>query len=532
MVPRSFAGSPLAAQMSRDYDEKENYAGTTSKQTRPWEIPRRSRHAALTQSPPQSSPSSSLRSQLATSPSSSPASPRSLQPSKAASPTNSVDNSTSIPKPIQQPLRRRQSAQDVLAATAIPIRRKPKQRLRQCLPDGDHVTDFSRLLMDNVKPRGTSRSLNNSQFDGLFGNIDELVEGEMIVGSAGLDNGILTTRSLSTESMASLTGPDDFSSVDNTNSSLSLSRWNSERKVPQLAISESCEEEHPLFDNEDVDLTPVMSAPQRKPVRDRRPTTFKSSLTASLKAIKSAAQSVSNYATSRPIQPEEFLSRSVFDIQPSLTDDRRPPPSHDPPSPALRRYLNPDYSHQSESPAQLHFWLDHRHSFGNSSNLDTTAFAPASGKPKSKKRNGKGGLPKTQVVPLATCIPPAIRTAHASSPPIWLAPDGTPSNKRTAVHGTASTSEAGAAFGGLKQREPRENRDFLRVFVAEMEMRRHGKLRDDIEGRARMWLPPIDEKHSGEAGTTSMASRSEASTTGKEPKLCPKRWQPWSVDDL
>jgi hypothetical protein len=496
------------------------------KQTRPREIPRRSRHAALIQTPPHSSPSSSPRSQLATSPASSPAGPRSLQPSKAASPTNSVDSSTSVPKPVQQPLRRRQSAQDVLAATAIPIRRKPRQRVRQRLPDGDHVTDFSRLLMDDVKPRGISSSLNTTQFDGLFGNIDELVEGEMIVGSAGLDAGILTTRSLSTESIASMASPDDFSSIDNTIPSLSLTRWNSDRKLPQLAISESCEEEHPLFDKEDTNPTPVMSAPQRKTVRDRRPTTFKSSLTASLKAIKSAAQSVSNYATSRPIQPDDFLSHSVFDIQPSLTDDRRPPPTDDPPSPALRRYLNPDYSHQSESPAQLHFWLDHRHSFGTSSDK-TASEVPPSGKNRAKKRNGKGAPPRSQVVPLATCIPPAIRTAHASSPPIWLAPDGTPTNKRTAVHGTASASEAGAAFGGLKQREPRENRDFLRVFVAEMEMRRHGKLRDDVEGRARMWLPPIEEKHAN-----TVPSTSEASSVGKDLKLCPKRWQPWSVDDL
>ena len=41
-----------------------------------------------------------------------------------------------------------------------------------------------------------------------------------------------------------------------------------------------------------------------------------------------------------------------------------------------------------------------------------------------------------------------------------------------------------------RQREPRENSDFLRVVVLEMNMRRRGKLREDIPTRARVWLPP------------------------------------------
>jgi hypothetical protein len=41
-----------------------------------------------------------------------------------------------------------------------------------------------------------------------------------------------------------------------------------------------------------------------------------------------------------------------------------------------------------------------------------------------------------------------------------------------------------------RQREPRENSDFLRMVVLEMNMRRRGKLREDIPTRARIWLPP------------------------------------------
>jgi len=42
-----------------------------------------------------------------------------------------------------------------------------------------------------------------------------------------------------------------------------------------------------------------------------------------------------------------------------------------------------------------------------------------------------------------------------------------------------------------RPREPRENSDFLRVVVLEMNMRRKGKLRDGL-GRARIWLGPRD----------------------------------------
>ena len=51
-------------------------------------------------------------------------------------------------------------------------------------------------------------------------------------------------------------------------------------------------------------------------------------------------------------------------------------------------------------------------------------------------------------------------------------------------------SEAGRALigaAGVRQREPRENSDFLRVVVLEMNMRREGKLE---RGRAKIWLPP------------------------------------------
>ena len=319
----------------------------------------------------------------------------------------------------------------------------------------------------------------------------------MIVGSEGLDAAIFSTRSLSTESMPSLASPADFSSTDTTGLSppSSLVRSSSDRRFKQLASSENCAAEHPLSERrseDEGDTTPEMSIspPQRKPMmRDRKPSTFKSSLTASLKAIKSAAQSVSNYATPAVVQSDDFGGQSFFDFQPSLTDDRRPPPDQSP-SPALRRYLNPHHATPPDSPAQLHFWIDHRASDPNLGSSSEPGTARPKLKIKKKYLNPSDGeaskLPP--LVPLATCIPSQIRTAHASSPPVWLASDGTPSNKQTATAMWQGTE------AGLKQCEPRENRDFLRVYVCELQMKKAKKLRNDIEGRAKMWLPPIERE--------------------------------------
>ena len=521
MVPRAYSAVSFGSSPPKRYDEKENKA----QHTRPKEIPRPKKNPQLSPSPPRTQSTSSLDSKGSLSSSHISSSRLRLQPSRPE-PTTKLQSGATRPPSAQQPLSRRQSAQDVLTATAIPIRRRPRPRPQQRLPHGDHVSDFSKLLLDDVSPGSSgslSHSLGNPHFDVLFGNIDERVEGEMIVGSDGLDAGILSARSISTESVASRASMGDFSPGDNMSTSPSLSRVHSERKIRQLPRSESCEQEHPLMHFEKEDSPPpelTIPPRERKPVeRAPKPNAFKSSLTTSLKAIKSAAQSVSNYATTPSIQPDDFLSHSVFDIQPSMTDDRRPPPSNEPPSAALRRYLNPDYSSRDDSPAQLHFWLDDRAS--SVSPDSSTAFKPRI-KKKYRKDGSRSGSRLPPVVPLAICIPPVVRTANASSPPIWLSPDGTPSSKHATAQFGGLSDEAYAAFGGLKQREPRENRDFLRVFVAEMEMRRRGKLAQEAEGRARMWLPPVDGKEG--------AIRHEGHRKGEDKKG--ERWKIMSADDL
>lgn len=434
---------------------------------------------------------------------------------------------------------RRESVKDILSSTTIPMRRKPRPRPAQRLPKGDYVAEFSKLLSEDfLSPiDGTlSASWSNPQFEGLFGNIDGLVDNQMIVGSQGLDTGILTTRSLSSESMPSLASPDDFSTSDLP--SPATLRSPSDHKLRQMASSEDCSSEHPLLQDpteEDEDLagttTPELAlSPLRNASRKqgKRPISFKSSLTASLKALRSAAQTVSNIATTPPlIQPDEFLGASVFDFKPELTDDRRPPPSTAPPSAAMRRYLNPRSMIQPDSPAQLHFWLDEKPLPGG----PTKADGKHKLKVKKKYQNQLLGTTKTKpsrnriaqlppIVQLSTCIPSTVRTAHASSPPTWLDPDGTPSNKYRAGQALGwATGEAGKPECQPRPREPRDNRDFLRTYVCEANMRRSGKLADEAVGHAKLWLPPVVDPKDERGQKV-------------ERKIGAERWTIWSMDDV
>jgi hypothetical protein len=69
-----------------------------------------------------------------------------------------------------------------------------------------------------------------------------------------------------------------------------------------------------------------------------------------------------------------------------------------------------------------------------------------------------------------------------------------------------------------RQREPRENSNFLRVIVAEMNMRRSGKLDAKSAGHARVWLPPRAE--------------SVLPVRAVPAGLIPERWVGISVDDV
>ncbi|KIW90789.1 uncharacterized protein Z519_08572 [Cladophialophora bantiana CBS 173.52] len=561
MVPRAFAQNPLAQRQQHiDFNEKEKDRLSPRRQPRdttPRPPPPRSALSQGLSQEPADSPYRPLSDPVKIPPRTTekrtPVPPRqpvpsSLQPSRYLSPSTAGSQSLEIPK-------RKHSAQDILTSTTIPVRRKPKQRPSQRLPNCDYVADFSKLLRDDVPPSNDgslSGSWTNPQFEGLFGNIDGLVEGQMIVGGESLDPGILSPRSLSTESMPSLSSPDDFSSL-----SPATIRSPSDHRLRQMASSEDCSNEHPLLPTDEDEHFSGTSTPEltiSSPVRmrrrpiipDKRPSSFKSSLTASLKALKSAAQTVSDLASNPPpMQPDDFLTRSVFEFRPSLTDDRRPPPSSEPPSAALRRYLNPRTFVPPDSPAQLHFWVDEKPSPPSPSSRDARSRL----KIKKKYRNQRSLSPPVNesapfapsksavsqlppVVQLATCIPSAIRTTNASSPPTWLEPDGTPSNKFRAAQTLWADPENGIEEGQPRPREPRENRDFLRVFVCEMNMRKSGKLSEDAVGHAKLWLPPVDEGPKGKDKGTNEVEGNKVERGKRRETGASERWTSWSIEDL
>ncbi|QGA13927.1 hypothetical protein EYB26_001579 [Talaromyces marneffei] len=344
------------------------------------------------------------------------------------------------------------SLSTLLETTAIPRRGRSIRGARK-LPRGNHVEEFSRFLMDGVKTRDEFANIDgalSSPLDVLLSPPDEHY-GSIPVSVSTSNTEVESPqfkRSMSTDSVPSLDHDLNsfITSGPNTpySSSPSLQRRAFERRK-QLSPPQECATDHPLLDidiesfdpsNYMQESTPAVASPENRSLRNfpRLGFTFKSNLTASLRAIKSAAQTVSNFATPS-VRPDDFLTRSLFSITPELTDDRRPLPLSGPPSPALRRYLNPI----TLSPAEMHVYSDHPHD-----KLQGLDNCPVSIQMQTYNQSGSGD------------------------------------NKSTNHHELPSS----------RQREPRENSDFLRMIVLEMNMRRSGKLRDDVPTRARIWLPP------------------------------------------
>lgn len=353
----------------------------------------------------------------------------------------------------------------LLDATAIPVPRRSWARGNpRRLPPGNHVEDFSRLLREGIRRKEEGGSFfegsGNSTLDVLLTPPD--FENEKLMLASELEAETpFSIRSMSVDSVPSL--DHEFGSYLPSGPATpipSSQRSITERRPKQLSLSENCASDHPLRETEVADLTDIppltlekaTSKPTGSPrTLPRLRSTFKSNLTASLKAIKSAAQTVSTFATPS-IHPEDFLTRSVFAIAPELTDDRRPQPMNQPPSPALRRYLNPT----TLSPVEMHIHYDCPPDSPHPSH-----YCPASIQMQTYRRSGcnrdkgaqfrsrGGGDHGQQFYPFDSEVPPITR-----------------------------------------QREPRENSDFLRMVVLEMNMRRSGKLRDDIPIRAKIWLPP------------------------------------------
>jgi len=288
--------------------------------------------------------------------------------------------------------------------------------------------------------------------------------------------GFLTSRSVSSESIPSTPGLDadvderslySWSSPHTPTASMNRSSGSTKAKEKTKVVAspsrENCILDHPLLvipENSTEFTDDFIPLPKQTRVPKTR-SSFKSNLTASFQALKSAARSFSNF-TAPSVPPDDLLARSF--LSPLYVSEMRPKPSQGVPTPELRRYLNPT-AQRPPSPTELSMQLQEAviHAHLNGPNvLDYD----------------KEGSPMIQMQTYSRNSRPSNRSG--------------PSRKK---RGADPNTEAGRALlaatdPAIRQREPRENSDFLRVIVLEMNMRREGKLDVKAQGRARLWLPP------------------------------------------
>lgn len=350
----------------------------------------------------------------------------------------------------------------LLAITSIPPQKNYSVRSRP--REGQRLTVDAILQHTDVSEREYGMSLGKSPMDLLLSPPDE---DEEIADSENGQESIISTRTMSSDSMPSL--EDDsisdispsFGSIVTPGSGSRTPRSLPSRNRQTLSSPQGSSEDHPLasseIDVDELDFRVFQKSPQRseeKPglqiASPHRKSAFKSNLTASLRALRSAAMSFSSLTTPM-ITPDDFLTRSIISIDPQVpfTDERMPPLLEDTPTPALRRYLNPT----TNAPIEAH-------------------VPPSLAQTMSATKCTASIQMQTYKIS---------RSAKSTSPSVI--------SRRT--QSAPEDSFAEATTGPLaRQRDMRENSDFIRVAVMEMLMRKKGKLDDRRPGRARWALPP------------------------------------------
>ncbi|CEJ93295.1 hypothetical protein VHEMI08894 [[Torrubiella] hemipterigena] len=349
----------------------------------------------------------------------------------------------------------------LLAVTDIPRPRQASKRSRQAALTVNDIID------QQVSEKELSWNMNKSPLDVLLTPPEDL-HGDDYLSASESNIGSALTETISIDSTPSLAdsfATEGIPSLDTppqrARRALSPVRKSLE---PIRSPPDSAEEQHPLaVDDADMDdyessvtsdlmeeTAMSLLSEQFRPLK----AVFKSNLTASLRALRSAAKSFSsiNFA----VAPDDLITRSILTMDPKVpyADERRPPVMEDIPSAELRRYLNPTMRNKVEeaSPAAM---------------ASTTVQQPRPAAPPSIQMQTykihRFNKPTSRSLP---------NTAPQATPP--------PPSR--------ATSEL--AVPGMRQREMRENPDFIRIAVMEMAMRRNGKLDDKRPGRARWALPP------------------------------------------
>ncbi|KAL9122509.1 MAG: hypothetical protein Q9187_000927 [Circinaria calcarea] len=264
-----------------------------------------------------------------------------------------------------------------------------------------------------------------------------------------------STRSMSNDSMPSLMSDFDMSSSVSSLRTPGIPAPVRARREKSLSClhAENCELDHPLSPG--YNNVPNFGSPHPSdietlipdvamPIVSSKPS-FISNLTASIRVLKTAAKSFSNFTA----QHQVTTGRPMLADSLKFTDDRRPFHLNEVPDFATRRYLNPVIA----SAGEMHIHHDH-----------------------DQRRNQC-----TTSIQLQTYYKKGPSSKHATSPAIFAACESGPLDV-----GSPPVQKPPSS----RQREPRENSNFLRVIVLEMNMRKAGKMEEAAPGKARIWLPP------------------------------------------
>jgi len=334
---------------------------------------------------------------------------------------------------------------------------------------------------------------------------------DMLLGSADEDDydHMYSSRSTSCDSIPSLDDEASVLSVSNPATPDSIrsrkSSMGSYRKEKTLYTPEiqDCSVDHPLglptleFDEDLIHI----NSPCPKERKPRKSGGFRSNLSSSLQALKSRVTS-SFSSLNLNLDEDSFSDASLWQhpyLFPRLSSELRPTPFTSTPSKSHRQYLNPR-SAPVPFEEQQHHWQKAL------SSLDS---------------------PDNEILEAPMIQMQTYNKRAASSPR---------RSRRNSSTGTPDArSEAGRAMSGhvpmpSRQREPRENSDFLRVIVLEMNMRRGGKFEEGASGRARIWLPPRKQPVTR---NTAFDDEDEIVSVGGSritTRKIPRRWVPVSIE--
>ncbi|PGG97507.1 hypothetical protein AJ79_09177 [Helicocarpus griseus UAMH5409] len=390
----------------------------------------------------------------------------------------------------------------LLDATAIPVPRNWAGRKQHRLAEGNNPEDLNASVTKAIEGKedgSMTRRSRQGSLDILLSPPNELEDDDKLTAGSETPKSI---GSSSLDSIPSLDNDDDVSTpfTEIETPSFSSQRLSFTRKQRVFSPPEACSQDHPLLSSSPLsedhifpnDTPTKISSDSSNRFRPfpKLGATVKSNLTASLRALRSAAQSVSNF-TAPSVRSDDFLTRSFFSFSPELTDDKHPVPMKNPPSPALRRYLNPS----TISATDIHVY--------------------------SETPRGMASEPVrcTASIQMETYHSSVLKKARRNHP---LPTDDDRDDDYNDDY--EYEDQDPPQIPVQRQREPRENSDFLRVVVLEMNMRRVGKLRNDIPGRAKVWLPP---RKMGPISDDIVCLRVDGCADCK----IPRRWIAISVDE-